>query len=472
MVQRTPFAARDRAALALLMDPNAYRCRPKDLYARAGRCARHLLTTGSLTPFPCIAPTENDLSIACNLQTTNVLHVLQTFCFMVALPPESCIGDVQRGLVQSMICERHGKIFVQAVMDRSTLFQKMPTFTVADLIKLTGLSAAEVFQCGQLNFETIKAIQDDIAANEFSSNIDWFGSDSSSDISRLESVQHVHMDDERLDVPVNEESSQGPSPEGSLYEVTDASESDDDCSPISSNTTSPVPGQDRVGPSELLANVMHGRSTGSMRIPEAPSQMSHNPEIEETVRKLLMQGMKQKVGRVYVLHDPDSQHVKIGQTSGPVQNRVNEIRRNHGRPRTRPYWYIEESLPILQAEHLERWVHADLKDFRRTYHCPCKAGRQGAATRAKASAVHREWYDIPAEEAVRTIKLWLEFLRLEPFDQHGELKEPWRSKLRDGAPNRAYRHVDHDARHVRWTQLLFSDRMSTDKFRGAFRAYV
>ncbi|KAM0348985.1 hypothetical protein ACHAPU_003919 [Fusarium lateritium] len=60
----------------------------------------------------------------------------------------------------------------------------------------------------------------------------------------------------------------------------------------------------------------------------------------------------------------------------------------------------------------------------RTLH---KEQRDTICRAQKCKAKHREWFEIPEDEAEHVAKVWYEFSELEPYDREGRLKEDWRS---------------------------------------------
>lgn len=128
-------------------------------------------------------------------------------------------------------------------------------------------------------------------------------------------------------------------------------------------------------------------------------------------------GLRQ--GRMYVLYDPVSGHVKLGRTRAGVMPRLRDTRQNHGRPDT---FFVFET-PLMDAGELHRLellVHHDLRPYRRVYTCHCtRAGRQ-----------HREWFNVSVHRACKTILLWWEFLtNRKPYATNGCLKPFWYARI-------------------------------------------
>lgn len=138
-------------------------------------------------------------------------------------------------------------------------------------------------------------------------------------------------------------------------------------------------------------------------------------------------------GQIYILYDPQSNHIKIGRTRNAVSRRLRDVRKLHGRPHTYHVW----SSPLLGAGNLyrlEQLVLTDLKIYQSKYTCYTCNGR---------GAIHREWFDIAVEDAKLVIMLWYDWLKYRlPYHATGDLRQEWQLRTRSMTPDTSARFAD------------------------------
>ncbi|RDW91028.1 hypothetical protein BP5796_02193 [Coleophoma crateriformis] len=122
-------------------------------------------------------------------------------------------------------------------------------------------------------------------------------------------------------------------------------------------------------------------------------------------------------GYVYIFKSAHLKQVKIGRTTD-VNRRINEIK-------------IACQISDLETvdcsyvkypERVEKLAHLELQNFRAAANCHHNKGTISGAV------VHREWFDVPDEVAVKSVELWKAFVEL-AYGRHGTIKEHWAEML-------------------------------------------
>ncbi|KAI7537872.1 hypothetical protein KC331_g10690 [Hortaea werneckii] len=165
----------------------------------------------------------------------------------------------------------------------------------------------------------------------------------------------------------------------------------------------------------------------------------------------------EKTGSVYVVRDPELDLVKIGYTTASVSDRVRQIR-SQCRASSQP-WQIEHddsNTPIFAYRRLEKLVHDDLAPHRWFFLCKCGSAKRNA----NKVIEHQEWFDVSPEIAIKTIKLWRNFLLRNPYGEPLKntdmpLKGSWNARIKEyKEADCKEKHEAHGTRLVRWRTLL------------------
>lgn len=146
-----------------------------------------------------------------------------------------------------------------------------------------------------------------------------------------------------------------------------------------------------------------------------------------TIKRLLLRDLTKKEhrpgsstrGYIYIYSFPTNYrdlhpYLKIGYTSD-IDRRKGDWRRKCG--------YTPEVLGEYPAEvyiKVEKLVHAQLWNARmREPECPGCKGK------------HIEWFDIEVWKASAAVSMWAQWMRFEPYDKEGKLREGWRLRLEE-----------------------------------------
>ena len=99
---------------------------------------------------------------------------------------------------------------------------------------------------------------------------------------------------------------------------------------------------------------------------------------------------------------------------------------------------------------MEKLVHTELSHFSIDPACRCSA----------KGVEHHEWFEIPEEEAVGTVKIWRRFIQMSPYKSDGSLAAFWRDRV-DALeePPEDLDHHDHRLRHERWEAFVAPSRL-------------
>ncbi|KAI7333736.1 hypothetical protein KC315_g4117 [Hortaea werneckii] len=172
---------------------------------------------------------------------------------------------------------------------------------------------------------------------------------------------------------------------------------------------------------------------------------------------ILLNDREMRRGSVYVVRDPELDLVKIGFTTGSIDDRVGRIA-SQCRAISHE-WQIENKasiVPIFAYRHLEKLVHRDLAPHRWFFLCEC------GSTRGTASGFteHQEWFGVSSEIAIKTIELWTDFLLRDPYGPPLQntvmpLEGPWIDRVKEyKEADCNEKHKDHETRLDRWRKLL------------------
>ena len=129
-------------------------------------------------------------------------------------------------------------------------------------------------------------------------------------------------------------------------------------------------------------------------------------------------------GYIYILEDENQLgYVKIGMTSKHPLDRSTEIRKCKD---VHAELVKDQDFTIVpRCKRVELIIFADLWNERQCFLCKC-------GTR------HNEWFKMSKEEAKLRVRLWQEWIRREPYDSEGELKDEWRNRIEALKRDRSY----------------------------------
>ena len=135
--------------------------------------------------------------------------------------------------------------------------------------------------------------------------------------------------------------------------------------------------------------------------------------------------------------------VKIG-IAADVNARIAQIKRSCGisdleqvddREDVSHPWYYK----------VEELAHSELANFKQELRCE------------KCETVHREWFAVPENVALQTVQRWRRFIRMDPYDENGLLKDQWSKMLvlaNMMMPGKEEEPDDHELRNERWNRWL------------------
>ncbi|TKA48781.1 hypothetical protein B0A55_13068, partial [Friedmanniomyces simplex] len=133
-------------------------------------------------------------------------------------------------------------------------------------------------------------------------------------------------------------------------------------------------------------------------------------------------------GTLYIFHDPDTKHVKIGYTMDTLDTRFPNIvtqskrdmlDRNTGR-------YLS-GVPYVQLLRLEKLVHTDLAHYQRNLHVPTTRGCK----------TQHEWFKVDVSHAKKMVDFWWGFMCLNRIEPGVKLDPALRDALQSSADEMA-----------------------------------
>ncbi|KAF4973383.1 hypothetical protein FZEAL_9341 [Fusarium zealandicum] len=153
--------------------------------------------------------------------------------------------------------------------------------------------------------------------------------------------------------------------------------------------------------------------------PFGPTQSTTviNTAIKKLLLRPLMDEEKQLAGRIYIFTFPSTYRtatplLKIGY-SKDLKTRMASWKSQCG--------YTCEVLGDFNAEHyakVEKLVHKQLTNQRkRETGCP------------GCGVWHKEWFNTSSMDACKTVGIWTTWTRREPYDDEGNIKDEWRSRI-------------------------------------------
>jgi len=173
--------------------------------------------------------------------------------------------------------------------------------------------------------------------------------------------------------------------------------------------------------------------------------------IQSTLRRPLLASDDGK-GYVYIYRDPTQPgFVKIGMTTKTPTERRRGIERTCKRQLDVVYLDdkdSEEQRPFDNYRRVENLVHDELNHRLRLFKCP------------NCGAEHKEWFEVDEEVAKLTVRRWIRFMRMRPYDEQGALGMMWKDRLDTMArPKSGERLEDYEIREKRWDSVVSADRV-------------
>ncbi|KAJ3493299.1 hypothetical protein NLG97_g4823 [Lecanicillium saksenae] len=119
-------------------------------------------------------------------------------------------------------------------------------------------------------------------------------------------------------------------------------------------------------------------------------------------------------GSVYIYSVADDPYVKIGYSKA-ADLRVKKWERG-----CRYTTDMSGSMNVKLSRRVEGLVHGQLREWRLIQDACDSCGK-----------MHDEWFNVPADTAIRVIGLWIRWIRLGPYNEYGFLTEKWQKKLQE-----------------------------------------
>ena len=123
-------------------------------------------------------------------------------------------------------------------------------------------------------------------------------------------------------------------------------------------------------------------------------------------------------------------YVKIGITEGPIRPRLKQVQ-------SCTKFKLEvlgQSSPTLIRfyERAEKLIHMDLRNKRHYFKCKCKRTKAGHDSEANDGLTkHGEWFAVSESEAEKVVEKWKGLMQLEPYNEDGELKLEWKTRIKN-----------------------------------------
>ncbi|KAE9375027.1 hypothetical protein N431DRAFT_336838 [Stipitochalara longipes BDJ] len=172
-------------------------------------------------------------------------------------------------------------------------------------------------------------------------------------------------------------------------------------------------------------------------------------QIDELIRNEISADVVQE-GHVYIFKAPEYFQekgkpalLKIGQSTDVEKRRKTLKKLCKIKDLTRVEDY--EAVPLRMYEKIEKLVHAELSNYRRLFYCE------------ECRTLHQEWFEVSEDMALRTVQRWRRFIRQEPYNENGKLKDYWSNKIireRMGFPPTTKEVYDFYNSERRWTKIL------------------
>lgn len=151
-----------------------------------------------------------------------------------------------------------------------------------------------------------------------------------------------------------------------------------------------------------------------------------------SVRKVF-RGLRKSRGQVttYILRDPeyfDSYKPPLPPLvklviSGSMEDEKRKLEKECCHMTNISYIVDGQEMAFDNYEKVEKIVHAALQNFHRDFKCQrCQEVKDDVDW-------NRDWFDLPDDVVLETVRLWRRFALQDPWDRHGNLKDYWRKVL-------------------------------------------
>ncbi|OCL05500.1 hypothetical protein AOQ84DRAFT_379523 [Glonium stellatum] len=159
------------------------------------------------------------------------------------------------------------------------------------------------------------------------------------------------------------------------------------------------------------------RITTTTTLPEPKTSRA----IDDKLRKLIKTDLSSEdheKGAVYIFRDRDpkrSNILKIGMTKQEMTDRRTAIQRECNIVLE----YVYDTPRFAGYKRAEKLAQEELTYFNRLYKC----------SKPKCSRNHREWFEVSEDLAEKTVERWAGFMRQNPYDENGKIKDEWVAEL-------------------------------------------
>ncbi|KAL1597104.1 hypothetical protein SLS60_008686 [Paraconiothyrium brasiliense] len=115
--------------------------------------------------------------------------------------------------------------------------------------------------------------------------------------------------------------------------------------------------------------------------------------------------------------------VKIGWATD-LNKRIEDIRSDCGIDDLMLVWHSRSTRTDV-LKKIESVCHEQLNNYRRRMDCKLHGGT------SKCNTLHKEWFAVDKQVAIRTVKMWRSFLDHNPYGVHGVFENTWRDSVND-----------------------------------------
>jgi hypothetical protein len=183
--------------------------------------------------------------------------------------------------------------------------------------------------------------------------------------------------------------------------------------------------------------------------------------LTQDIRSLLFQPLVPALATVYVLKAPNyfkdkAPCVKIGMTKNVTQRIINLSTTCGITDLSECQESDAVAIPRELAARVEKLCHMELSPFRRIMKC------ERGGNSAKHTVSHEEWFAVPEQVAVQTVKRWLKFIELMPYHEQGKyseisgIRDDWQKVIKELQVEKladwGIRHKDFSSIYDKWIE--------------------
>ncbi|KAF1939303.1 hypothetical protein EJ02DRAFT_457065 [Clathrospora elynae] len=166
----------------------------------------------------------------------------------------------------------------------------------------------------------------------------------------------------------------------------------------------------------------------------------------------------EKRGWIYLMRSPDKNKaglVKIGFTVDYPKRQAGLKTKCGLATETIEIWGVIDSI-----RRIEKLVKTDLLHLKQPWEC------------RKCGSIHGEWFKVDEQIAVRTVKMWIDWLEQEPYAAL-KIKPLWKDLIETTRrPAKMFDNHDHAARHDHWRKALMKPTEGEERAFGKKRIQV